>query len=104
MNTCVGSYLNLFTDERRVDSTDLPDDKLDIYIVFAEWMGDDEMPAAEVRARNAIEKWRDRYYPRVMDNPKAIRSISHKIKKVLEREFAEEAIFIHVDSKQIVGR
>ena len=103
MNTCVGCYLNLFSDERKMDSTDLLDDKLDIYIIFAEWKGDDEMPEAELRARSAIEKWKNKYYPRVNpDNQKAIRSIAHKLKKVLEREFYEEAIFIHVDAKQIV--
>lgn len=101
MNVCSGRYLNLFTDLTKEDSTDLPDDSLDIMIAFAEWVDEDKVVDMEERARNAIEKWKEKYYPRVdVNNPRAVRSISHKINKVLEREFEEEAIFVHVEAEQ----
>lgn len=99
MNVCIGNYLNIFTDEFHVDEIDLEDDILDIYIIFSEWF--DEIDEAEERAIKAIKKWKDRYYPRVNpDNPGAIRSISHKIKKVLEREFEDDAIAVFVKAEQ----
>ena len=98
MNVCIGNYLNIFTDSH-VDEIDLEDDILDIYIIFAEWF--DEIDEAEERAMKAIKRWKDRYYPRVNpDNPRAIRSISHKIKKVLEREFEDDAIAVFVKTEQ----
>ena len=99
MNVCVGNYLNIFTDECHVDEIDLEDDILDIYIIFAEWF--DEIDEAEKRAMNAIKRCKDRYYPRDNpDNPRAIRSISHKIKKVLEKEFEDDAIAVFVKAEQ----
>ena len=99
MNICIGNYLNIFTDENHVDEIDFEDDVLDIYIVFAEWF--DEINEAEERAMNAIKKWKDRYYVRVNpDNPKQLRFIDSKIKKVLEREFEEEAILVYVKATQ----
>ena len=104
MNVCTGAYLNLFSDTLHIDKTDLADDNLDIFIVFAEWF-DDDITEAEERARAAIERWKGSYYPRVSpDNPNANRSIGHKIKRVLEREFEDEAIFIHVTAEQEAGR
>ena len=99
MNVCVGRYLNIFTDENHVEKIDLEDDVLDIYIIFAEWF--DAIDEAEERARNAIVKWKEKYYPRVdPDNPKAQRFIEKKIKKVLEKEFYEEAILVYVKATQ----
>ena len=100
MNVCIGNYVNLYTDDYVPDpDIDLEDDVVDIYIVFAEWF--DEVFKAEERAREAIKEWKAKHYVRVdRNNPKQLRSISHKIKKVLEREFEEEAIFIHVEAKQ----
>lgn len=99
MNACIGNYLNIFTDEYHVDEIDLEDDILDIYIIFAEWF--DEIDKAEERAEEAIKRWKNKYYTRVNpDNPKAVRSISHKIKKVLEREFEDDAIAVFVKATQ----
>lgn len=101
MNICIGNYINLFTDENHVDEIDLEDDIVDIYIIFAEWF--DEVGEAEERAREAIKKWKNRYYPRVNpENPKAARFIGQKIKKVLEREFYEEAVAVFVKATQKV--
>lgn len=99
MNVCVGNYLNIYTDDYHMDDTDFKDDILDIYIVFAEWF--DEIDSAEERARNALKKWRDEYYVEVDPvNPKVQRFISSKVKKVLEREFEEEAILVYVKATQ----
>lgn len=99
MNVCVGNYLNIYTDEYHVDEIDFEDDILDIYIVFAEWF--DEIDSAEERARNVIKEWKDNYYTRInYENPKAQRFISQKIKKILEKEFEEEAILVYVKATQ----
>lgn len=102
MNVCIGNYVNLFTDELHVDpDIDLEDDIVDIYIVFAEWF--DDVAEAEEKAREVIREWKAKYYVRVNpDNPKAQRSIAYNLKKVLEKEFYDEAIFVvvHVTAKQ----
>ena len=90
MNAAYGSYLNLWSELGHEDEADL-DVSLDIFIVFAEYLGDDMAYVGEDRARNAIARWKAKYY-----KPGETKSVASKIRKVLQREFAEEAVKVSV--------
>ena len=93
MRAACGSYLNLWSEIGHEDTTDI-DVKLDIFIVFAEFLEYRTGFTAwdmEDRARNAIARWKAKYY-----KPGKTKSVASKIRKVLQREFFEEAVKVSV--------
>lgn len=97
MKTASGEYLNLYTEVGYEDDTDL-DVALDIYVLFAEvYSGDIDMIEMENRARDAISKWKNGVSTRkYAGKPVSNCQISSKIRRVLAKEFEEEAVCISV--------
>ena len=101
MKTCTGEYLNLFTEIGHDDNTDLPDDKLDIFILFCEsclYSDDFDMTVMETRARNAIENFKNtQYVRRKSADDRSMRFIPEKVKAVLENEFEDASVLVVVN-------
>ena len=98
MKAACGRYLNLWSEIGYEDETDINSNlgyatQLDIFIVFAEFLDDDDFNVQEMedRARNAIMKWKMKHY-----EPGKTKAITSKIRKVLQREFFEEAVMVSV--------
>ena len=98
MKVAIGKYLNLYTEVGHIDNSDLETDKLDIYILFYEYLGDElDMDTMEKRAKDAIIKWKDKHYvPKESPTDTKMRFIPEKITKVLEDEFMDEAAFVYI--------